>query len=282
MLNKFFSLPTDSPHPVYSPISLDDDDDGGEIQEQTHGDVKSVNIAPCYLRYPELKKKLWNNKINESELKELSTYLSMTLLKSNSFLSENIENDVCSYILSLFANNDENNLTAGMFVLAHQIPIYTITDNKEKMSDDEYSPEHFGFYCVDSFPTIYLHKERIETGEKLLWQSKKVRLDRNVLYAIVIIYALSNAILDSANELDLEGQLTHNKEKGEQRAYTEAEAFGNKVLATVTTLRFFGKHNQYQQIKEYFSVLPMPYKVGVAEYERLRETKKRIANVQCN
>lgn len=284
MFNKFSFLPNESLYPIC--LNLDDfEDDGAIIPQKKAKQNLDRDYTKEYLRCEDLKKKLWNDSITKEELRELSAIIQKN---KKEFLSTNIDTPIRDYIFKLLTSAEKGDLfRAAMFWLAHDMRIW-ITDASK--TNDEYSPDWFGKYCSDNgsdyFPVIYLNKERIEQGKELLCNEYKVHLDRNMLYAVVLIFALVYAVMDPANKLDNDGNLLSHSERCKQQEINEADVFDQKVLATISTLHYFDEYdqNQYRQVREYFSVLSMPYKVGLAEYETLRETKcrwEKIAATQC-
>ena len=287
MLSKLSFLPSEDLYPVCG-LALDDTEDQGAIQIQTHSPIHDGNFIANCLRDPELKNVLWKDAITKDEMKELSELIMINKC-GRKFLSETIDDSIREHILNILIAADNNLLRAEMFWLAHNMRIWKAN---EPLTADEYSPEWFGVYCSDSdsnyFPVVYLCKERIDTCEELLRNWNKVNLTRNMLCAVVLIYAMASAVMDPANKLldDKEELLPYRKDN-EQHEVPAADVFGNKVLATTITLHCFDPFDQnlYQQVREYFSLLPLAYQVGVAEYEKLRDAKcrwKKISEILCD
>ena len=273
MLNKLSYLLTDSL--CLRCLSIDDFGDEGLIGQQVPI-IPNENITADFMQYTELKKSLWKGSITKEEMRKLSKLTEK--IEKKTLLSGEIDLPT-DYILDILTSAKECGLfRAEMFWLAHNMRVWEVN---ELPTVDEYSPEWFGMYSSDSdsnyFPVIKLNKERTEQGAEILRQWSKVNLSRNMLYAVVMIYGMANSIMDPANKLkDNNGELLPRKERDEQQV-SEADVFNNKVLATIITLLYFDSfdQNHYQQVREYFSLLSLAYQVGVAEYEKLRDTKYR-------
>ena len=162
-----------------------------------------------------------------------------------------------------------------MLSLARKMPI-SLKEPKEMPQPPiigEYPTEYLGCYKSSlreenyPYPVIYLCPKRIEdTADRL-------KIDKKVLYAKVLIHELAHAIMDPTNEL--EGENLKSKKDNELKTKSDADVFMEESLANMITLQYFEAaksiigENDFEQVKSFMEIQPEAYKFGIEQFQKL-------------
>lgn len=315
-------------------LALDDFDEEPPIG-QAVDPVKAKDLTSCNLAVNELFKGEWDFTKNDlyKMLVDNSCEHELNFLYfSNSSKIKKIDYNIVFYIFKILmvgdkiglsniseneSHNDvlmEANYTHTMLALARKVHFWLgekDEDSPSMLSKSIYPGiEYFGYYNSSNIRIIVYPKRIDDAVEKLQNQQCVLRgydkeEARKILYAIVIIHLLAQALMDSTNRLfweDMSGSNTSpvmrldKKENSGQKLYEKIESSSHllmeKSLANMITLSYFNAFSEqfqtcdYKAVRELISIQPDAYKFGILQYDYLkpnwkiwRESKKNFAVV---
>ena len=262
-------------------FALDDFDDDEELQGQINPPVNNESHLIEWL----YKEEIYTGDLSTISLKNFNGISEFI----NTFLPEDISRDYVDYIYGIIAVGDRNgygniekeakvilkdepSTDYWMFSLARLIHVY-LKEPKEMPKppiSGEYPTELLGCYIPslqenDSTPVIYLCPERIENA------ADRLKIDKKVLYAKVLIHELAHAIMDPTNEL--EGTKLKSKKGNELKTKSDADVFMEESLANMITLQYFDAAkdindvNDFEQVKSFMEKQPEAYKFGIEQFQ---------------
>lgn len=320
MYNKLSFIPAESLYPCKLSIDDFDYEEYTEVEpKQTKAVVKDSN--PTYFRLQI--EKLLNGLLDEKQmgalLDELKKDHCENFLNFSYFVNlpsdKRLDYDIVFYIFNIIATGDREGLSElpdevpdgdgfdkvsynyFMLSLARKIRFGLADENEllESGTTEDYpSIGYFGHYNSNERGIVICPKrieeavERLQNKEKVLKGFPKKEEARKVLYAIVIIHLLAQAMLDSTNQLSSDsksgdpipcGKLCKKKE-GERELYEKIEPESyllmEKSLANMITLNYFDEYSKklkncdYKEVREFISIQPDAYKFGLIQHDSLK------------
>lgn len=153
-----------------------------------------------------------------------------------------------------------------MMSLARQIPIWLVDEqDMPEANRGDYATEYYGYYDA-STPKIVLCPKRIEEASDILKQKKDINITSKVLYAIVLISALTHAIMDNTNVLDSNGYLY--AKVPDSRIYnTEYPSVANGLVLKYFDQAWHDGVKDFPTVRDFIMVQPLSYRIGISDYE---------------
>ena len=306
-------------HPAHVHLSLDDYEDDEEFIGQQMELITDRNITFDFIKVQRMLKGQLEEKELEQLLDNIKNNHNEELLNFSYFnglpKDKRIDYDIVFYIFTILAIGEK----VGLSKLPDEVPngdsvtkvsynyfiislarkiLFGIADENKMLASGmtEVYPSigYFGYYnSID--PSIVLCPKRIDAAVETLQNKEGVLKGlsnkeeaRKVLYAIVIIYLLAQAILDSTNQLSSDsksgypypsGQLCKKEENGKQlyeKIEPESYLLMEKSLANMLTLNYFDEYSKrfkkcdFNEVREFFSIQLDAYKFGLVQYDYLK------------